>query len=431
MNSTIKEPCYILLGCICFFTSLSFLSSNSEPLKKYDFLADVKLDTLNKQEVNKDLVKKTIAEKQSSKNKTVTDKNELEHFYVCLDSLKTKKKKIRIAHFGDSMIEGDLITSTLRSLFQENFGGSGVGFINAAPFNASFRQSIHQDFSKNLESISVKDKQSNYQIGLSGFTAVSDGNTWVSLKQVKTGDNLKLFYGKHKTESSFVIEIDTLKNDILINKELQAYSYKLTNHEVKINCSSSSSFPIYGLSVESDTGIIIDNFSFRGSSGTLFKELNADLLKQFQEYLQYDLIILHYGVNVAGAKTTDYSWYERNMLTNINFLKTAFPNTSFLIIGCGDRAVKYNGQYATSKGIEPLIETQKKLAQKTHCGFLNFYEAMGGKNSMVKWVTGDTCFANKDYTHFNHKGAEKAGKILYNEILNDYKNWKKENEIIY
>ena len=37
--------------------------------------------------------------------------------------------KIRIAYLGDSMIEGDLITQTLRELLQKEYGGQGVGFL--------------------------------------------------------------------------------------------------------------------------------------------------------------------------------------------------------------------------------------------------------------------------------------------------------------
>ncbi|MFY7963931.1 MAG: hypothetical protein ACOVO1_03450, partial [Chitinophagaceae bacterium] len=38
---------------------------------------------------------------------------------------KSKKGKIRIAYLGDSMIEGDLVSQTLRRLLQSYFGGSG------------------------------------------------------------------------------------------------------------------------------------------------------------------------------------------------------------------------------------------------------------------------------------------------------------------
>ena len=50
---------------------------------------------------------------------------------------------------------------------------------------------------------------------------------------------------------------------------------------------------------------------------------------------------------------------------------------------------------------------------------------MGGSGSMVKWVEGDTTFANKDYTHFNYKGAHKVGKLLYSKLMCQYSDYNK------
>ena len=432
MKNSIKEPCYILVGCLCFFTSLSFFSSTYEGFKQFDFLADVKKESRGDSAiVDAHLAEYSVDKKLKKKLAIHETDTHLEYFFTCLDSLKKTKKKIRIAHFGDSMLEGDLITSTLRENFQKEFGGSGVGFLVPSPYNASFRQTITHDFSNNIETINLKDKSPEFDIGISGYTSITNGNSWITLKSKSNNEILKVYYGKGKSEGNLALEVNSLKANAVSSSALNEYAQTIDSTGVLVNFSSSSSVPIYGLSLESDSGIMVDNFSFRGSSGTLFKDQNKELLKQFQHYLNYDLIILQYGINVASAKTTDYSWYERTMLANIKFLKEAFPNTSFLIIGCSDRAVKSKGVYATSKGIEPLIETQKRLAQQTGSGFLNFYEAMGGNGSMIKWVNGDTCFANKDFTHFNHKGAEKAGNIIYASIMKQYQNWKKEHETIY
>ena len=67
--------------------------------------------------------------------------NALAKFAEKLHQLKsTKKGKIRIAYFGDSMIEGDLLTQTLRKLLQKEFGGYGVGFLPIHSKVAGFRQ---------------------------------------------------------------------------------------------------------------------------------------------------------------------------------------------------------------------------------------------------------------------------------------------------
>lgn len=58
--------------------------------------------------------------------------NGMDHFYAMLDSVKRKQLKgrpLRIAYFGDSFIEGDILVCDLRELMQAHFGGWGVGWI--------------------------------------------------------------------------------------------------------------------------------------------------------------------------------------------------------------------------------------------------------------------------------------------------------------
>lgn len=428
-----KEPCYILVGCIAFFTSLSFFSSTVDSFKAFDFLADVRQEQAEPPlivEAGPD--KKTEKVKSRSKKAAalVQDQEGLAHFFGSLDSIRIKKKKIRIAHFGDSMIEGDLITGSLREEFQHAFGGAGVGFVVPSPFNASFRQSLEHSFSGNWESVSQKDRQEAYAVGIAGYTSVTNGNTWIKLGTKNKAGLLKIWYGSTKADSGLSITVNSEKHTVSTANVLNEYVHPVQASAIDVSFSSASPVPVYGLSLESDTGIIIDNFSFRGSSGTTFKDYDKQLLQQFHDHLNYDLIILQYGINVANHKTTDYSWYERQMLANIRYLQSVFPDASFLIVGCSDRAVKSKGEYVSCKGIEPLIETQKRLAHQTGSGFLNFYELMGGKGSMETWVNGDTCFANKDYTHFNHKGAAKAGKLIYQAMMADYKTYRAKHELL-
>ena len=51
------------------------------------------------------------------------------YFFAALNQIKQQKRKVRVAYFGDSVIEGDLVTSSLRNDLQELFGGKGVGFV--------------------------------------------------------------------------------------------------------------------------------------------------------------------------------------------------------------------------------------------------------------------------------------------------------------
>jgi lysophospholipase L1-like esterase len=65
------------------------------------------------------------------------------------------------------------------------------------------------------------------------------------------------------------------------------------------------------------------------------------------------------------------------------------------------------------------------LTLKTGCAFWDLYQAMGGKNSMVQWVNATPSLAEKDFTHFNFRGARIIGEMLYNAIIKEYVSFKK------
>src|SRR5437868_3703275 len=80
-------------------------------------------DTINlKSEIQYDFVKQQSNE--------IANSATLSGFYEKLYQLKkTKKGRINIVHIGDSHIQADLLTHTVRQLLQKQFGNAGRGFI--------------------------------------------------------------------------------------------------------------------------------------------------------------------------------------------------------------------------------------------------------------------------------------------------------------
>ena len=100
---------------------------------------------------------------------TYTGTHVLGAFFEALKHTKKEGKKTRIAYFGDSMIEGDLITQTLRDTLQKEYGGQGVGFVPITSIVNRFRNTVRHDFSDNWEYHNfVKDKKQKMSYGISG-----------------------------------------------------------------------------------------------------------------------------------------------------------------------------------------------------------------------------------------------------------------------
>ena len=448
MNNNLNWRVVTLISISFFiyliFSILSFaFDIKWEPFEKVNLITDV-FDKNKKSELAKADQQKNNSETKNPKNLVqdfelykkphfITNfykgdsVNALSNFSEKLHQLRTTKKgKIRIAYFGDSMIEGDLLTQTLRKLLQKEFGGYGVGFLPIHSKVAGFRQTATVK-SSGWETINFMDKGAK-NMYISGFSFSGLGNGSFTDRTVTTPPSLQKFliYGQSNGGS---IDYDGtsihLQGNDLVNAQLLSNN-NATSFEFKSN---SATTPFYGVSFESENGIILDNFSFRGITGVEFRKIDEDFLKAVQSANHYDLIVMQYGVNLLfRPNDTDYSYYTKNMTPVLEKFISAFPKTDILLVSSADRAFRYNGEYQTAKGLPNLLETQAKLAYDHHLAFFNLFETMGGENSIVDWASQKPPLANKDYVHPNGKGADILAEKLFHAIINDYHNYKPKKE---
>ncbi|WP_417939707.1 SGNH/GDSL hydrolase family protein [Flavobacterium sp. RS13.1] len=358
-------------------------------------------------------------------------------FYEKLYQLeKNPGQNVRIAYYGDSMTDGDLIVQDVRNNYQERFGGHGVGFVSISSESAAYRGSVKSTYSKNWKTqsyLNVKRPASPFGVNGHVFFANDKNNaTWVQYeagtnKYSTTLDNPTLFYGRSskKGNVNFIIGKDTLRKNL--NPSNLVNTLKVTSGSIKsfkANFVHADSIPIFGFNFDNGSGVHVDNFSQRGNSGLPLSIFNANVMQAFNNNLKYDLIILHYGTNVLNYGTKNYSWYERGMTKAVNKIKESFPGVSILIVSTADKSTKYDLEMKTDSAVVPLMKSQKKYALETESGFVNLYALMGGDGSMVKWVDESPARANKDYTHFNQRGAKAIGNLLYNQLNKGYEQYK-------
>lgn len=358
-------------------------------------------------------------------------------FYEKLYQLeKNPQSKVRIAYYGDSMTDGDLIVQDVRANYQERFGGNGVGFVSITSESAASRGSVKSVYSKNWKTqsyLNVKRPISPFGVNGHVFFANDKTNpTWVQYeagtnKYATTLDNPTLFYGKagKRGNVNFIIGKDTLRKNLIPNNLVN--SLKVTSGSIKAfkaNFVHADSIPIYGFNFDNGSGVHVDNFSQRGNSGLPISMFDADVMRAFNSYLKYDLIVLHYGTNVLNYGTKNYHWYEKGMKKAVNKIRASFPGVSILIVSTADKATKYDLEMKTDSAVVPLMKAQKRYALESESGFVNLYTLMGGDGSMVRWADETPARANKDYTHFNQRGAKAIGKLLYDQLNKGYEEYK-------
>lgn len=355
---------------------------------------------------------------------------QMRNFFNALKN--SKNKIIRIAHYGDSLIQGDVITEYLREYFQEKFSGKGIGFLSIVSNDIKMRTSIKHTYSDDWTYASIITRNpNNLPLGISGSVAVPKENSWVkykttvNLKSTSSFTCAKLYYSNADKTSIIQYKVNNGK-PITINLE-EGESV----NELKINANGigksleikfiSGKAPyFYGVSLESGNGIYVDNFPMPGNSGVSLLDISNNILKDFQKFVDYSLIILTYGANVNAPNKGIFNYYENKMVSVIDYLKKAFPNASILLIGVGDKTMKKGNKFITNPDVPLLLEAQKRIVERTKISFWNLWEAMGGDNSMDEWVNSVPPMALKDYSHFTQEGGKRVAQLIFDAIMDAY-----------
>ena len=333
-----------------------------------------------------------------------------------------QKRKIRIAYFGDSMIEGDLMTSTFRDSMQKMFGGSGVGFVQVKSIVSGFRMTARTSTTGSWSEVHFKNS-SEKNLYLSGY-AFKSGQAGFTCTNNVVNDSLALI------EKSLLCGYSPQQNNLLINHTSFTFNPSAIVNRIlmaKDNRQSvsidfpASELPVYGVSFESESGVIVDNFSFRGITGVEFNRIDSNFLKAIQQANHYDLIILQYGVNLLfKPNEKNFRPYQKSISNVVGKFKNCFKDADILIVSGADRAFRYGQEYKTAIGLDSLIKIQAELAFRNEAAFFNLYETMGGPNSIVNWARVSPPLANKDYVHPNGRGAAILGSRLFLSFKREY-----------
>jgi len=368
-------------------------------------------------------------------------------FFRKLENISNMDKPLRILHYGDSQIEGDRITSYIRNKLQEEFGGYGPGLFSP-DMVVQHTLSLKQRTSSNWKRYSIKDIRNgiidHQRLGVMmnfgrylfpDTTALRDtiiyeaeieiGPSGLGYSRVEYFDQCNLFYGYNRFPVEFSIEASglTIRVDTLpANQSFHILSVEIPgkHNRFLVKFKGADSPEIYGISLESNRGILVDNIPMRGSSGLDFSRSDTVLLRRMFNQLNTGLLLLEFGVNVAPNIVKGYTWYENRFYEQLILLRSLRPEMSILVMGISDLSRKVNDSYESYPNIKQIRDAQKNAAFRAGCAFWDTYEAMGGENSMPEWVFADPPLARPDFIHFSNLGSKVIGEMFHNALMEGY-----------
>ncbi len=356
----------------------------------------------------------------------------LDELFSRLLKAKEKQGKVRIAWYGDSFSDGDILVSDLRDTLQSLYGGNGVGFVPITSETAGFRRSVIHSFG-GWNTSSILTNPSSQRLGINGFSYSPDSGNYVFYKgtnrfrHTATFSTFRLFYTtSYNQKARIMLNRKDSRVMELLPSETPAMVTVQADTIVQVSARfNTGGLTCLGASLEDETGIYIDNFAVKGNSGLGLQAIPERNLAAFDSLLHYDLIVLQFGLNVSNSPTTNFSYYIKGMSKLINKLKQAFPETPILLLSVSDRSQRRQGNFVTMPVIPYLIQAQEKIAFDNKLLFWNLFEAMGGENSMAGFANAKPALANKDYTHLNFAGGRKIGLSFARSFIYEAEKYKK------
>lgn len=427
-----------VLVCLLLMHWLPSVSIGGHLLRRVDLLGDVRrpLPVMEEPDSLVEMlppVKPAFADTCPAGKTCIEDYGDSTHrgmelFYRALDKLDGKNGPVRIAYFGDSFIEADILTADLREMLQHKYGGCGVGFVPVTSAVNGFRPTVIHRFDgwsshSAMDSVGFDRKLQ----GVSGHYFLPYSNAYVEVcgqrkyaSRLDTCQRASIFFrnGKDIRLSLRLNGQEAGDKTFTSGEQIREWSVEGHIGAARWTVEQGDSSVFYGVAMDGLSGIVLDNFSLRGTSGLSLRSIPVQTLKDFNELRPYDLIILHYGLNVATERGRDYSRYMAGMSTTLGHLKEAFPGAAILVVSVGDRDYKTEeGMMRTMPGIKNLVRYQQQLAADNGVAFWNLFEAMGGESSMVKLVEAKPSLANYDYTHINFRGGKHLAGLLYEALV--------------
>lgn len=347
-------------------------------------------------------------------------------------------QRVRVVHYGDSQIEEDRVSSTIRAFLQEKWGGGGAGLIPLREkyYSLSVSETATVEPTRYLVFGPSESRAGHRRYGPAGQIYHIDTTVTMSVFPLKSNVYPSRYFNRVTViadgTKSLYANLKGDKRSLKPSGALHHVSFAVPDSSTRVSLTLSGSTDVYGILLDNDTGISLDNVAMKGCSGTIFTSIDAAQLKDYYTNENVRLIILQYGGNTVPylKDAKGISNYRKSIEKQINYLRELAPDATFVFIGPSDMSTNIQGKMKTYPHLPSIVDSLKAASNAAGAVFWDMYGAMGGEDSMDKWVHASPALAGRDYVHFTPLGAQKMGEIFCKSLslYYDYYKWRQDND---
>ncbi|MBK8805358.1 MAG: hypothetical protein IPO21_01385 [Bacteroidales bacterium] len=366
---------------------------------------------------------------------TYTNTNPFLPIFNKLDNIaKEGEGSLHVLHIGDSHIQADYFSGHVRHLLQNNnassTGSRGIIFPYRLadkrandPFNYTWKWTGIWTGTKNTSS------QITNNMGITGNYAITNSpNATLTFIQRSFIPYPKYEYDKikiyHNTSSNSYIP--KIINDVTIletrvNNEIGYTEFILEKPlsdtlflEFSQTDSLQTFFELHGILLElSESGITYSACGVNGSDVSDW--LKCNMLPDQIADLQPDLIIISLGTNDCYPKYFNSEQFSENLDKLMKTLTNLHLKVPIILTTPGDN---YRSGVYLNTNLNKTASIIHSIAAKYKQNVWDFFEIMGGENSVTLWH--QEGLTGKDKLHYTKKGYYLQAELFYDALMKKY-----------
>jgi lysophospholipase L1-like esterase len=370
---------------------------------------------------------------ENDADNVIQNATHLDDFYESLYQQRTAgDRKVNIVHIGDSHIQADYLTHSVRKNFQEQFGNAGRGLIvpaRVAGTNEAYNIQTSSTVPWKAKRCVHPDQP--LPIGIGGITINTDqsgarlylymNDLWLDY----SFNSVTLFFQKDISSFNFSIKdtayvemgfMGPFTNEPFVNysKIILPYSVGGLVIETLKSTPEQIQATIFGINLENGKNGIL--YHAIGVNGAKYTHYNAAMFFSGQTAaLAPDLFIISLGTN----ESLDYPYLDKNFLqqvdTFISSLKKNNPGARFVLVTPADA---FRRKTKENPGIVKIREQIIQYAAENGYAFWDMYRALGGNGAATNWRKSELLRA--DGVHFTKDGYEYQGNLLFYALMKGY-----------
>lgn len=341
----------------------------------------------------------------------------------------------RIAHYGDSSIATDHITSTMRRELQARFGDAGHGFVLIAKGYLPYR---HRDVEHRAsESWQLREITRNHDAtGWYGFGGIQYRGRLGSTAHFATSDDgpvggevsrFLVYYQEHARGGAFEHRVDggswTRVEAVADPSKDALLEIPVPTGPHSLDLRFAGGQPrLYGVALERDgPGVVYDSLGLVGARASRLLNFDAEHVARQLRLRGTHLVVLGFGGNEAedNIRRDGYQADYREVIRRMRGGREDLGCLVFAPLDQGERDAR--GRVVSMENLPVIVEAQRAAAAAEGCAFFDTLAAMGGRDAIGRWLR--LRLASGDLRHMTPSGYERVADAFHRALLRGFGEW--------